>query len=324
MTRGVVFAPSVQRLGPIAGLELARVAARCGYATVWCPWGRGVEPNTFLGAVVREVPSIGVGSGIVPIPLQPPTVAAMAAATLQGLAPGREVWCGFGVSSPMVAASWHGGTSPTRPVEQAREYLTVLRSALRGEVTTFEGAHYSVQRFRLDPFLVGPDGPPRVALAALNPRMLEAAATGADAALMNSVPASAAGEVAESARHAGNTTTFCYVHASVAPRADGLTRARRSIYSQALVDGYARLFERSGYGSVVERVRERAGLGDRDGALAVVPDEMCDDMFCFGDAGAVADFIARYERAGFVPLLAPELVTEGERELVATLEAGAA
>lgn len=51
---------------------------------------------------------------------------AMAAASLQVLAGDREVLLGIGVSSPVVAADWHGAGYPSRPLAQMREFLAAL------------------------------------------------------------------------------------------------------------------------------------------------------------------------------------------------------
>ena len=62
-----------------------------------------------------------------------PPLLAMAAASLQALAPDREVLLGVGVSSPVVACDWHGASYPASPLAHMREFIALLRECLSGE-----------------------------------------------------------------------------------------------------------------------------------------------------------------------------------------------
>jgi alkanesulfonate monooxygenase SsuD/methylene tetrahydromethanopterin reductase-like flavin-dependent oxidoreductase (luciferase family) len=282
-----------------------------------------MEPVSFLSAAAVSVPKVALGTGILPIPLYLPTVAAMAAATVQAFDPSRDLWIGLGVSSPVVAGRWHGADHPARPLERTREFVDVFRRALSGERVDADGSTYRVRGFRLDPALV-PERPPRIVLAALNPKMFRLAGEVADGVLLNAVPASAVAAVAAQAHDAGNAHVFAYVHGSVGPSDLGDASARRSIAAESTADGYARMFTTAGYGSVVDAVRQRHAVGDREGARAAVPDEMCRDLFAFGSSAAVGEHLALYRSAGVVPLLSPELVTDDPAgELAATVDAAA-
>ena len=63
---------------------------------------------------------------------------------------------------------------------------------------------------------------------------------------------------------------YAYVHAGVCEREEGIELARRDLFSYAVVDAYARSFERAGFGDEVAEIRARHAEGDRDGALAAV------------------------------------------------------
>jgi len=64
----------------------------------------------------------------------------MAAASLQALAPDREVLLGVGISSPVADAQWHGAGYPARPLAQVREFIALLRECLSGSTVTFANA----------------------------------------------------------------------------------------------------------------------------------------------------------------------------------------
>jgi alkanesulfonate monooxygenase SsuD/methylene tetrahydromethanopterin reductase-like flavin-dependent oxidoreductase (luciferase family) len=129
---GVTAAPFI-RSGPLAAVELARRAARLGYESFWVAEVTGIEAFSVLGAVSQREPGLGLGTGVLPVQVRTPGLLAMAAASLQALAPDREVLLGIGVSSPVVAGHWHGAVYSDRPLAQLREFVTVLRECLSGE-----------------------------------------------------------------------------------------------------------------------------------------------------------------------------------------------
>jgi alkanesulfonate monooxygenase SsuD/methylene tetrahydromethanopterin reductase-like flavin-dependent oxidoreductase (luciferase family) len=102
---GVTAAPFI-RSGPAAVLDLARRAERLGYGSVWVAEVTGIEAFSVLGAVPQAAPGVGLGTGVLPMQVRTPPLLAMAAASVQALAPDREVLVGVGVSSPVVAGDW--------------------------------------------------------------------------------------------------------------------------------------------------------------------------------------------------------------------------
>ncbi len=110
-----------------------------------------------------------------------PTLLAMAAASLQAMAPDREILIGLGVSSPVVASDWHGAVYPTRRLSYVREFLTVLRLCLSGEPVSFAGDHFTIRKFRLGVELGARR--PKIVLGALNERTLQLGGAEADGAV---------------------------------------------------------------------------------------------------------------------------------------------
>ncbi len=300
---GVTFA-SLQALGPAAAVDVARRAEELGYRSFWTAEVTGPEAFSTLGAVSVAAPSLSLGTGVLALQLRTPPLLAMAAATLQALAPDRDVMVGVGISSPVVAGRWHGAGYRDRPLAQVREFITLLRQCLSGESVSFEGEFYRVSRFRLGVRLG--ERRPRIVLGALNAGMLRLAGELADGVLLNYLPASHVPWSVEQVRKGGDATIYCYVHAGVCERSDGIELARRDLFSYATVDSYARNFERAGYADAVKAVRERHAAGDREGAVAAVSDEMVDGIDVMGDAGHVADTVRAYVDAGVeVPIVFP-------------------
>ncbi len=307
---GFTFA-SIMALGPQLAVETAREATELGYESFWTAETTGPEAFSTLAAAGGAAPSLGLGTGVLALQLRTPMVVAMAAATLQALQPDRDVYVGVGISSPVVTERWHGVDYGDRPLARCREYMTLLKEIWAGDAVTFEGDFYGLERSRLGVRLG--DRKPKVVLGALNPKMLALGGEVADGVLLNYLPASHVGWSVEQIR-AGQArrtdgispTVFAYIHAGVTERDHGIDNARRDLFSYAVVDAYARNFERAGFGDSIALVRERHAAKDREGSVAAVSDEFVDAIDFMGTAAEVAEFAHDYVDAGVeVPILMP-------------------
>ena len=300
---GVTYA-SLQGLGVPAALDLARAAAPLGYESFWTAEVTGPEAFSVLGAVSQVAPTLGLGTGVLALQLRTPPLLAMAAATLQALAPDRDVLVGIGISSPVVAGRWHGASYGPHPLAQVREFVTLLRSCLSGDVVDFAGDFYRVSKFRLG-VRMG-ERRPKIVIGALGAGMLKLAGEIADGVLLNYLPASHVPWSVEQVRKGGPATIYGYVHVGVCDRAGGIDSARRDLFSYATVDSYAHNFTLAGFGAAVTEVRERHQAGDRAGALAAVSDEMVDGIDIMGSASDVQAAVRAYIDAGVeVPVVFP-------------------
>ena len=129
------------------------------------------EPDllTVLAVALREVDTIEVGSGVLPIQIQHPMLLAQRALTLNLIAGGRFI-LGVGMSHRLVTEEmW--GISWDKPVRQMREYLDGLLPLLAGEAANAVGETVTTRGA-----LQIPGAPtPQVYLAALGPQMLRLA-----------------------------------------------------------------------------------------------------------------------------------------------------
>jgi len=291
-------------LGPQLAVSAAVRAEELGYRSFWTAETTGPEAFTVLAAAGAAAPSLSLGTGVVPMQVRTPMIVAMAGATLQALQPEREVLLGIGISSPVVASQWHGVAYGEHPLERVREYVTLVKECLSGESVTFQGDFYDVRKFRLGVRLG--ERKPKVVVGALNPGMLKLAGEVADGVLLNYIPASHVPWSVEQVRKGGDATIYAYVHAGVCEREDGIALARRDLFSYAVVDSYARNFERAGFGDEVAEIRARHKERDREGALAGVSDRMVDAIDVMGDAATVRATVEAYVAGGVqVPVLMP-------------------
>jgi probable F420-dependent oxidoreductase len=300
---GVTFA-SFMNLGLDAAVDAARAAEGLGYRSFWTAETIGPEAFSTLTAAGAAAPSLDLGTGVIALQLRTPPLAAMSAATLQALHPERDILLGIGISSPVVATQWHGAPYGDRPLAQVREYVTLLRQCLSGEAVSFHGDFYDVRRFRLGVRLG--ERRPKIVVGALNEGMLRLAGEVADGVLLNYLPASHVAWSVEQVRKGGDATVYAYVHVGVCERDDGIDHARRDLFSYAVVDSYARNFERAGFADEVAAIRERHAERDREGALAAVSDRMVDALDVMGDDDHVKNTVQSYIDNGVeVPVVMP-------------------
>jgi probable F420-dependent oxidoreductase len=300
---GVTFG-SLAILGPRGVLDIARLADELGYRSLWTVEATGTDAFSLLGGVSAVAPRLDLGTGIVPVQLRTPPLAAMSAATLQAMSPDADVWLGVGVSAPGILRG-HGQSSTDRPIAMMREYVALLRECLSGESVTFEGDFWQVKRFRLAVRLG--ERRPKIVMAALNPQMLKLAGEVADGVLLNYLPASHVGESVAQVRKGGDAKIFAYVHAAVAELNERTAKsARKDLFNYAMADGYARMFKRAGFTEEVDALRARQAERDRDGALEAISERMIQAIDFIGSEEEVGRFVQAYADAGVEhPVLMP-------------------
>jgi F420-dependent oxidoreductase-like protein len=123
-------------------LVLAQEADRIGYDVCWAAEAYGSDAPTVLTWVAAQTRRIDVGAAVMQIPARTPAMTAMTAATLDTLSGGR-FRLGLGVSGPQVSEGWHG-VRFAKPLGRTREYVDVVRMALRRETVAYDGEHFTL------------------------------------------------------------------------------------------------------------------------------------------------------------------------------------
>ena len=159
-------------------VEQAQTGERHGFSGGWVTEVNAPDAITVLAATAAGTERFRLGTGIVPIGLRDPYLAAMSFWSLQDLSVGR-VSAGFGVSTPVIVSGWHG-LPWDRPVARMREYVDLFRRLTAGERLRHEGL-YQTRAPAMDPA----DPPIPVYVGALGERMLETAGEIADGVILN-------------------------------------------------------------------------------------------------------------------------------------------
>jgi 5,10-methylenetetrahydromethanopterin reductase len=249
-----------------------------GFRRVWLaqlPYD--ADLTTLLAVALREVDTIEVGSGVIPIQVQHPTQLAQRALTLNMISGGRFS-LGIGMSHRMVTEQmW--GVSWDKPVRQMREYLDGLLPLLAGQPAEAEGEFWTTRGSLQVPGAPTPD----VYIAALGPQMLRLAGrrtagtltwmTGPKTLAEHIVPT-----LREAAAEAGRAETDVRVAASlpvsVTDDVEGArAQAAKGFAVYATLPSYRAMLDREGFAgpedaaiigdekTVSERIDELSGAG---------------------------------------------------------------
>ncbi|NXY97064.1 LLM class flavin-dependent oxidoreductase [Streptomyces sp. BR123] len=318
--------------------ELAVAAERLGYDVALAPEGYRSDAASVLGLVAGRTERIALGSAVMQIPARSPALAALTAATLQSLSGGR-FRLGLGVSNPDVSEGWYG-VPFAEPLGRTREYVEIVRQALRGEPVRYEGRHYRLPSSGSGAaplhVITEPAGAPvPVYLGAVGPRNLALAGEIADGWIG---VFAAPDQVAESVAHiatgreragrppAGFDVMPCLATA-IGEDTDACVDLLRAHYAYLMGIGapernfYIALATRMGFGAQAAEVGRLAAEGDRGGAARAVPAGFVDRTALVGPVDRVAERMRAYAKAGVTTLsVMISAVAVGLDERIAVLE----
>ena len=150
-------------------LDCASILSKHSPDTVWIPETWGMENFSMLSMVSQKVPHGKIGSSIINIYSRSPALIAMGAATVDTISNGRLV-LGLGTSSHPIVEDFHGYKFE-KPVSRMREYVSVIREVLSGNIVNHNGDFFKLKGFSL---LIKPirNNIP-IYLAAVNKKMVE-------------------------------------------------------------------------------------------------------------------------------------------------------
>ncbi len=297
-------------------VEIVGEAERLGYDSVWTAEAYGSDAATILGFLAAQTSTIKLGSAIFQMPGRSAAMTAMTAATLDQLSGGRML-LGIGSSGPQVAEGWHGQRFGQQ-IQRTREYVAVVRQALRRERLEFHGE-------TLD--LPLPDGPGKalkltigtvqdeipIFLAAIGPNNTKLAGEIADGWIPTLFSPEHVAEfrplLEEGAGRAGRTLDGFRVMPTVNVFiTDDLEAARNATrpFIALYVGGmgsreknfYNSLVQRYGFEEEARRVQDLYLEGKRDEAMAALSDELIDQVSLVGPKEHVRDRLAVFREAG--------------------------
>ncbi|RLV49334.1 LLM class F420-dependent oxidoreductase [Nocardioides mangrovicus] len=313
---------------PSGVAEMVAAAEDSGFDALFTAEAWGSDAFTPLAWWGRETSRLRLGTSIVQLSGRTPASIAMHALTLDHLSGGRVV-LGLGVSGPQVVEGWYGQPF-AKPLARTREVVDIVRQVLAREApVASDGPHYPlpytgpgsvglgkplrsiVHPLRADlPIWLGAEGPKNVAQTAeIADGWIPLFYSPASAPMYAEWLAEGfARPGARRSRDDFEIATSCTVAVTDDP-APVLAALKPDValYMGGMgakeVNFHKRVFERMGYADLADRVQEHYLAGRRDEAVALVPDELVDQLHIVGDAAKVRDRVAQWEAAGVTTLL---------------------
>jgi len=321
--------------GPPPGVEATIAEAeQLGFDSLWTAEAYGSDVLTPLAWWGSRTTRLRLGTAIVQLSARAPTATAMAAMTMDHLSGGRFI-LGLGVSGPQVVEGWYGRPF-AKPLARTREYVEIVRMALRREKVQYAGRHFTLPL---------PDGPgkalrltirpPRadlpIYLAAVGPRNLQLAGEVADGWLgiflspehsADQLAAVRSGREAAGAGAPGDVMAGFDVVASVpVVVTDDLEAARAALadYTALYIGGmgsreqnfYNALARRMGFEAEAEQVQNLYLDKQYLEAAMAIPRDFIDSTSLIGPFERVRDRLQAYADAGVTTLsispFAPDL-----------------
>ena len=307
--------------------ELASLAEKSGYESVWVPEGGGRDALTQLTAIAMTTQHLKLSTGILPVFSRTPMLTAMSAAGLAAVSQGRFI-LGLGVGHGPAVENGQGVTF-YRPLTRLRETITIVRRLLRGESVTYQGRVFRVRDAGLGE--AAPAEPVPIYIAALGPRMLELGGEVADGVLLNWTASEYLKEAVEHVRRgaakAGRDLSEIdiagYVRVAVE---DDVTAARASLQRQiaryAGMPYYSNFFDDTGFQAEMATAHQALGRGDAETAYNAITPEMQDQVAVVGTAEHCRTELEKRRSLGLqLPVVAPFAVDDSRTSYRQTIEA---
>ncbi|MFB6172827.1 MAG: TIGR04024 family LLM class F420-dependent oxidoreductase [Haloarculaceae archaeon] len=271
-----------------------------GYVTMGETTGRNVA--LVLSVLAANTTEIGITDNVLSPYSRTPSLLGQTAVTLQEISGGR-FRLRLGASSPALAERWHG-VDYDRPIRQLRESIEIIRQVQSGERLDYDGEFFSPGGLKLE--CPTPDPPVPVDVAALGPKSTEMTGRFADGWVPQLIPldgldarmddlrrgADLGGRSIDDVRVA-HTLRCCATDDGSTARSYARSQVAFMIarygpyYRQAIAD--------AGWESVTETVSERWQDGDREEAVAAVPDALLDELVAAGTPDEVREQVERFE-----------------------------
>jgi F420-dependent oxidoreductase-like protein len=298
-------------------LEIVREAERLGYDSVWTAEAYGSDAATILGWLAGQTTTIRLASGIFQMPGRSPAMTAMTAATIDQLSNGRMI-LGIGSSGPQVSEGWHG-VRFARQLARTRDYVAAVRMALARERLAYEGETL---------VLPLPDGPGKalkltigpvqaripIFIAAIGPKNTQLAGEIADGVIPTLFSPEHVAVMRDElavgvARTEGKTLDDVEIAPSVQvyvgddwEEARNLMRPFLALYIGGMgsreKNFYNALVRRYGFEDAAQEVQDLYLGGDKDGAMAALPEDLIDAVSICGPKEHVRERLAAYREAG--------------------------
>ena len=285
--------------------ETAVLAEELGYSCISMGEAWGEDAFTSLAQLAALTSRIRIGTSIVPVFARSPANLAMTALNLDVMSEGR-FFLGLGASGKLVIEDFHGEKF-RKPLTRMREYIDIIRKAMRGERLDHDGEFFHTQRFRMRFPAYRPDLP--IYIASLSPPSLRMTGELADGWLpiylapsrMDAAVAELKAGAEDAGRSLDDIAISPQVSIYVTDDIDAAVERERphiAFYLGGMGVFYHQYFTRIGFGEDADRVREAYLARERDRAAELVTDEMVHATTIIGNPQQCRDQMQTFFDAG--------------------------
>ncbi|MCU1345710.1 MAG: putative F420-dependent oxidoreductase [Acidimicrobiia bacterium] len=296
-------------------IDFAQFAEGLGVHSLWCGEAYGGDAVVPLAWAAAHTSRIKLGTAILQMPGRTPAMTAMTALSFDQLSGGRLI-LGLGMSGPQVVEGWHGRPY-VDPLGTTEEYVAILRRIFQGaDKVTFDGRHFQLPYHGPDGTGVGkamrpglhtrPDLP--IFVAAIGPKNIALTTRVADGLLpmlwnpyrvKEALGSSLAGALREGFTIAptvpvvvGDDVAACRdkVKPLIGLYVGGMGAKGKNFYNTLVC--------RYGYEEAAGKIQAAYLEGRRAEAIAMVPDELVDELALVGPKERIAERIEPWKQSG--------------------------
>ncbi|HIG62311.1 MAG TPA: LLM class F420-dependent oxidoreductase [Gammaproteobacteria bacterium] len=331
------------KLGMIAGyggkmmnidIDRIKFAEDLGYDSIWTAEAYGSDAVTPAAWILAQTEKIKVGTAIMQMPARSPACTAMTAMTLNQLSNGRFL-VGLGASGPQVVEGWHG-VAYGKPVTRIKEYVSIMKQifARQGPVE-HQGFHYSMPYEGDDGTGLGKplksilqaDTSIPIYTASITPNGLVGSAEVADGVFPIWMDPTNPGVLMPSIEKGLAKSGRSMLDYDVAPfitciMGDDIDACRMPIKgSMALYIGgmgardknfYNDYAKALGFADAAVKIQDLYLTGQKDKAMAAVPDELVDACHLVGPAEHIKEQLKAWKKAGSSGFVGSMLIGAGQ------------
>ena len=285
--------------------ELAIMADDLGYSCITMGESWGEDAFTSLAQISAVTKRIKIGRSIVPVFARSPANLAMTALNMDVMSKGR-FFLGLGASGKLVIEGLHGEKF-SKPITRIREYVDILRKAMKGERLDHSGEFFEISRFKLRFTPQRSDLP--IYIASLSPPSLRMTGEIADGWLPIFLAPSRMDAAIEQLKEGAESNNRTLDDITISPQASiyvtdepKVARDRERPHISFYIGGmgvfYHQYMHRIGFGEEADMIRKAYMDKERGKAASLVTDEMVDAMTIIGTPEECASQIKQFFDAG--------------------------
>jgi 5,10-methylenetetrahydromethanopterin reductase len=277
-------------------LDCSKVLARHNADSIWIPETWGMECCSIMSAVSQLAKKPKIGSSVMNIYSRTPSLAAMAAASLDTISNGRFI-LGLGTSSQAIIEEWHG-LEFKKPVQRMKEYVKIIRLIMTGNKVNYNGELFHLRDFTL--LIRPPRNQIPIYLAAINQKMVELTWDIADGVIFYLRPLKEMQETIGKMQKKKKIDVACQIVTCVSLDADeALNRVKKTIAFYVSVGKIYRDFlATNGFSSETNAIYEEYKKTGLQNSHRIVSDSMANALALCGTPEDIRKKVGNFVRAG--------------------------